>query len=102
MKQERQSYQAMLLRLWERYKIFVVAILLGAVLTAGNLRPESGSQKQETKKQDEVFDLQAFQQQVADSLSQIDGAGSVTGALVSGDRRGIGLCGGRQRIQPSG
>ena len=78
MKQERQSYQAMLLRLWERYKFFVVAILLGAVLTAGNLRPESGSQKQETKKQDEVFDLQAFQQQVADSLSQIDGAGSVT------------------------
>ena len=78
MKQERQSYQAMLLRLWERYKFFVVAILLGAVLTAGNLRPESGSQKQETKRQDEVFDLQAFQQQVADSLSQIDGAGSVT------------------------
>lgn len=78
MKQERQSYQTMLLRLWERYKFFVVAILLGAVLTAGNLRPESGPQKQETKKQDEVFDLQAFQQQVADSLSQIDGAGSVT------------------------
>ena len=84
MKQERQSYQATLLRLWERYKFFVVAILLGAVLTAGNLRPESESQKQETEKQDEVFDLQAFQQQVADSLSQIDGAGSVT-VLLSAD-----------------
>ena len=36
MKQERQSYQATLLRLWERYKFFVVAILLGAVLTSAS------------------------------------------------------------------
>ena len=79
MKQEAQAWQVWASRMLGRYKYFLLVILVGVLLllTSG-MQPASNAQEQEAERSDNGFDLQAFQQSVADSLSQIDGAGRVT------------------------
>lgn len=78
MKQEKQAWQAWALRLWGRYKFFLLVILVGVLLLTSGIQPASDTQQQEAAQADSAFDLQEFQQAVADNLSQIDGAGRVT------------------------
>ncbi len=79
MKQEAQAWQVWASRILGRYKYFLLVILVGVLLLlTSNMQPTSNAQEQEAEHSDNGFDLQAFQQSVADSLSQIDGAGRVT------------------------
>lgn len=73
------NWKTGMLRLWEKYKYFIAVILVGAVLLCFSL-PSKTVGKTETENEDqtqETFDLTAFQQEVAESLSEIDGAGRV-------------------------
>ncbi|WP_432619811.1 hypothetical protein [Butyricicoccus sp.] len=65
-------------RIWRRYKYFLLVILVGVLLLTSGMQPAFNTQEQTAEQADHGFDLQAFQQSVADSLSQIDGAGRVT------------------------
>lgn len=79
MKQEAQAWQVWASRILGRYKYFLLVILVGVLLLlTSNMQPTSNAQEQEAEHSDNGFDLQAFQQSVADSLSQIEGAGRVT------------------------
>lgn len=78
MKQEMQAWRVWVSRIWGRYKYFLLVILVGVLLLTSGMQPASNTQEQAAEQSDHVFDLQAFQQSVADSLSQIDGAGRVT------------------------
>lgn len=78
MKQEKQAWQIWAAHLWGRYKFFLLVILVGVLLLTSGIQPVRDTQEQETERTDTAFDLQTFQQAVADSLSQIDGAGRVT------------------------
>ena len=72
------NWQTGLIRLWEKYKYFIAVILVGAVLLASSGLPEKEPEVSETGSEStQVFDLAAFQQTVAESLSKIDGAGRV-------------------------
>lgn len=79
MKQEAQAWRMWASRMLGRYKYFLLVILVGVLLllTSG-MQPASNTQEQDAERSSSEFDLQAFQQSVADSLSQIDGAGRVT------------------------
>lgn len=73
------NWQTGLMRLWEKYKYFIAVILAGVVLLMCTL-PAGEADAAEEKAGEtaqQVFDLAAFQQQVANSLSKIDGAGRV-------------------------
>lgn len=78
MKQETQAWRVRASRIWGRYKYFLLVILVGVLLLTSGMQPASNAQEQAAEQADHGFDLQAFQQSVADSLSQIDGAGRVT------------------------
>lgn len=78
MKQETQAWRVWASRIWGRYKYFLLVILVGVLLLTSGMQPASNAQEQAAEQADHGFDLQAFQQSVADSLSQIDGAGRVT------------------------
>lgn len=78
MKQETQAWRVWASRIWGRYKYFLLVILVGVLLLTSGMQPTSNTQEQAAEQADHGFDLQAFQQSVADSLSQIDGAGRVT------------------------
>lgn len=78
MKQETQAWRVWASRIWGRYKYFLLVILVGVLLLTSGMQPASNTQEQAAEQADHEFDLQAFQQSVADSLSQIDGAGRVT------------------------
>lgn len=78
MKQETQAWRVWASRIWGRYKYFLLVILVGVLLLTSGIQPASNTQEQTAEQADHGFDLQAFQQSVADSLSQIDGAGRVT------------------------
>lgn len=78
MKQETQAWRVWASRIWGRYKYFLLVILVGVLLLTSGMQPASNTQEQVAEQADHGFDLQAFQQSVADSLSQIDGAGRVT------------------------
>lgn len=68
-------WQDGLIRLWQKYKYFMVVILAGILLLTISV-PE----KRETKTDTETgacFDLEAFQKNMAERLSQIEGAGRV-------------------------
>lgn len=78
MKQETQAWRVWASRIWGRYKYFLLVILVGVLLLTSGMQPTSNAQEQAAEQADHGFDLQAFQQSVADSLSQIDGAGRVT------------------------
>lgn len=78
MKQETQAWRVWASRIWGRYKYFLLVILVGVLLLTSGMQPTSNTQEQAAEQADHEFDLQAFQQSVADSLSQIDGAGRVT------------------------
>ena len=72
------SWQTGLIRLWEKYKYFIAVILIGVVLLASSGLPEKESEQTETGSESvQEFDLAAFQQAIAESLSKIDGAGRV-------------------------
>lgn len=78
MKQETQAWRVWASRIWGRYKYFLLVILVGVLLLTSGMQTASNTQEQAAEQSDHGFDLQAFQQSVADSLSQIDGAGRVT------------------------
>lgn len=78
MKQEAQAWQVWASRILGRYKYFLLVILVGVLLLLTSGMQPASVQEQEAEHSDSEFDLQAFQQSVADSLSQIDGAGRVT------------------------
>lgn len=78
MKQETQAWRVWASRIWGRYKYFLLVILVGVLLLTSGMQPTSNTQEQAAEQADHEFDLQVFQQSVADSLSQIDGAGRVT------------------------
>lgn len=78
MKQETQAWRVWASRIYGRYKYFLLVILVGVLLLTSGMQPASNAQEQAAEQADHEFDLQAFQQSVADSLSQIDGAGRVT------------------------
>lgn len=65
-------------RQWEKYKYFIAVIAVGVLLLVSSGMPQdkdAAADAQEAVSQE--FDLAAFQQSVADSLSKIDGAGHV-------------------------
>ena len=70
------NWQTGLIRLWEKYKYFIAVILVGIVLLTSSHLPEKKEEQKQTT-QTQQFDLQAFQQNVADSLCKIEGAGRV-------------------------
>ena len=63
--------------LWERYKYFLAVIAVGVLLLLSAKVPASEPAKEEGTQTEAAFDLQTFQQSVADSLAQIEGAGRV-------------------------
>lgn len=72
------NWQTGLIRLWEKYKYFITVILVGVFLLVWSNVPAPEKNTDETKHtSSQEFDLSAFQQSVADSLSHIDGAGRV-------------------------
>lgn len=69
------QWQDGLIRLWQKYKYFMVVIFAGILLLTISI-PE----RQETKTDavtETSFDLEAFQKNMAERLSQIEGAGRV-------------------------
>lgn len=63
--------------LWARYKYFLAVIAVGVLLLLSAKAPTSEPAKEEGAQTEAAFDLQTFQQSVADSLAQIEGAGRV-------------------------
>lgn len=63
--------------LWARYKYFLAVITVGVLLLLSAKVPISEPAKEEGAQTEAAFDLQTFQQSVADSLAQIEGAGRV-------------------------
>ena len=63
--------------LWARYKYFLAVIAVGVLLLLSAKVPASEPAKEEGTQTEAAFDLQNFQQSVADSLAQIEGAGRV-------------------------
>ena len=63
--------------LWARYKYFLAVIAVGVLLLLSAKVPASEPAKEEGTQTEAAFDLQTFQQSVADSLAQIEGAGRV-------------------------
>ena len=63
--------------LWARYKYFLAVIAVGVLLLLSAKGPASEPAKEEGTQTEAAFDLQTFQQSVADSLAQIEGAGRV-------------------------
>lgn len=63
--------------LWARYKYFLAVITVGVLLLLSAKVPASEPAKEEGTQTEAAFDLQTFQQSVADSLAQIEGAGRV-------------------------
>ena len=63
--------------LWARYKYFLAVIAVGVLLLLSAKAPTSEPAKEEGTQTEAAFDLQTFQQSVADSLAQIEGAGRV-------------------------
>lgn len=63
--------------LWVRYKYFLAVIAVGVLLLLSAKVPASEPAKEEGTQTEAAFDLQTFQQSVADSLAQIEGAGRV-------------------------
>ena len=61
--------------LWARYKYFLAVIAVGVLLLLSAKLPASELEK--GTQTEAAFDLQTFQQSVADSLAQIEGAGRV-------------------------
>ena len=60
-----------------RYKYFLAVIAVGVLLLLSAKVPTSEPAKEEGTQTEAAFDLQTFQQSVADSLAQIEGAGRV-------------------------
>ncbi|MGM9616955.1 hypothetical protein [Butyricicoccus sp.] len=63
--------------LWARYKYFLAVIAVGVLLLLSAKVPASEPAKEEGTQTEAAFDLKTFQQSVADSLAQIEGAGRV-------------------------
>lgn len=63
--------------LWARYKYFLAVIAVGVLLLLSAGLPVSEPEKETEAQAESAFDLQTFQQSVADSLAQIEGAGRV-------------------------
>ena len=63
--------------LWARYKYFLAVIAVGVLLLLSATVPAREPAKEEGTQTEAAFDLQTFQQSVADSLAQIEGAGRV-------------------------
>ena len=63
--------------LWARYKYFLAVIAVGVLLLLSAKLPASELEKAEGTQSEAAFDLQTFQQSVADSLAQLEGAGRV-------------------------
>ncbi|MDO4174442.1 MAG: hypothetical protein Q4D42_06725 [Eubacteriales bacterium] len=71
-------WQNKLAFLWEKYKYFAAVIVVGILLLLSAKLPSQEQDTEETAVQSSSsFDLEAFQQTVAESLSKIDGAGRV-------------------------
>ena len=65
-------------RQWEKYKYFIAVIAVGVLLlVSADLPGKTGEEADAPETASQEFDLAAFQQAVADSLSRIDGAGNV-------------------------
>lgn len=72
------NWQNRLTFLWEKYKYFAAVIVVGILLLLSAKLPGQKQDTEDTAVQDSAgFDLDTFQQTVADSLSKIDGAGRV-------------------------
>lgn len=71
---ELENWRAVLNRLWKKYKYFIAVIAAGVILLTVSI-PEKQTQTQ--PQEQSSFDLTAFQQQLAQSLSRIEGAGEV-------------------------
>ena len=71
------NWQSRIGFLWERYKYFLAVIAVGVLLLLSAKLPASELEKEEGTQSEAAFDLQTFQQSVADSLAQIEGAGRV-------------------------
>lgn len=63
--------------LWARYKYFLAVIAVGVLLLVSAGLPASEPEKETETQAETAFNLQTFQQSVADSLAQIEGAGRV-------------------------
>ncbi|HIV68280.1 MAG TPA: hypothetical protein IAA32_05370 [Candidatus Butyricicoccus stercorigallinarum] len=70
------NWQTGLISLWTKYKYFIAVILAGALLLVSSGLPER-EEADSGGETSQAFDLAAFQQMVADSLSNIEGAGRV-------------------------
>ncbi|MCD8356164.1 MAG: hypothetical protein LUE11_06295 [Clostridia bacterium] len=71
------NWQNRFIFLWEKYKYFIAVIVVGILLLVSTNLPAGEQKAEESSIQDSTFDLNTFQQSVADSLSQIEGAGRV-------------------------
>ena len=72
-----ENWQNRMSFLWARYKYFLAVIAVGVLLLLSAKVPASEPAKEEGTQTEAAFDLQTFQQSVADSLAQIEGAGRV-------------------------
>ena len=70
------NWQTGLIRLWEKYKYFIAVILLGVFLLASSHMPKKENKPPQTM-ETSCFDMKAFQNDIAESLSKIEGAGRV-------------------------
>lgn len=71
------NWQSRMSFLWARYKYFLAVIAVGVLLLLSANVPTDKPEKEEDVQTESAFNLQAFQQSVADSLAQIEGAGRV-------------------------
>lgn len=71
------NWQSRINFLWERYKYFLAVIAVGVLLLLSANLPTQEPEQEEDVPTESAFNLQAFQQSVADSLAQIEGAGKV-------------------------
>lgn len=72
---ELENWQMIFRRIWKKYKYFIAVIAVGVLLLTVSFPKQQTAQEQTTAQSS--FDLTAFQKELAQSLSRIDGAGRV-------------------------